>query len=620
MRKLTKSDFLKVVRAVSDKINVWGRRHLSLAGRATLIRSSLLTIPMYLITHTNIPTGTLNAIERMARQFMWQKEAGKRGLHYVSWSDLCRPTAVGGLGFHASATWQGPLRARLAWNVVHDRESLLGRTILARYGTNLWGSSEGRSASITWKVLREGAAALRPILRWNIWDGSKIDILEDTWIANRCLARWPSFVAVDTIEGCTVGDFLDENLDWQRERVLHSFGPALADYIFGIPTRVGQGEDCPELINSQLGTTISALAYKENFLQLEYNFLWFKKFHLHPREHMFWWRITRGAIPTNSWLYRRGLVDLPNCPWGCNCEETVLHLTAHCEMLISTHEVLAKWGFSLPRFQNWEDMINGLALSAKQFASVGRLYCYVVYQVWRARNDKMHGRTFGTPAVLAANSLAMLPKSLWAAFFHSLVHPPPPPPPPPPGWVKFNVDASVRPNAVAGLGVVARDHVGKLLLVAGSLVEQWDVTRAEILAATAIRAAVEDWMFNMDGIIIEGDCRNAIKWLQGAFNRLNKLHLTTEGPDLSFLLDFRQVLFSNVPRQCNQPADFCADYASFGNFMWKACDDRNEPKNFDFSQGAGGVLKATSAVPWSASFMVETRTISDRLRSPNFRS
>ncbi|KAF1856259.1 hypothetical protein Lal_00048563 [Lupinus albus] len=33
-----------------------------------------------------------------------------------------------------------------------------------------------------------------------------------------------------------------------------------------------------------------------------------------------------------------------------------------------------------------------------------------------------------------------------------------------------------------------------------------------------------------------------------------------------------------------------------------------------------GVLKATSADPWSASFMVETRTVSDRLRAPNFRS
>ncbi|XP_020702564.1 uncharacterized protein LOC110114135 [Dendrobium catenatum] len=364
------------------------------------------------------------------------------------------------------------------------------------------------------------------------------------------------------------------------------FGPALAEYIFGIPTRVGQGEDCPELINLPVGTTISALAYREKFFQLEFDFLWFEKFRLHPREQMFWWRIIRGAIPTNSWLFRWGLVDLPSCPWGCNCEETVLHLTAHCGMLISTHEVLAKWGFALPMFQNWEDMLNGLSLSAKMNASVGRLYCYVVYQVWRARNDKVHGQAFGTPSVLAANALAMLPRCFampaweqWCTFqpfrMSSSTHWCTPP-----GWVKFNIDASVRPNSVAGLGVVARDHDGKLLLAVGSLVEQWDVTRAEILAAIAIRGAVEDWMFNIDGIIIEGDCRNAIKWLQGAFNRLNKLHLRTEGPDLSFLLDFRQVLFSNVPRQCNRPANFCANYAYFGNFMWKDCDDRNVPPSF----------------------------------------
>jgi hypothetical protein len=45
-----------------------------------------------------------------------------------------------------------------------------------------------------------------------------------------------------------------------------------------------------------------------------------------------------------------------------------------------------------------------------------------------------------------------------------------------------------------------------------------------------------------------------------------------------------------------------------------------EPKDFDFSKGAGGVLQATSTDPWLASFMVETRTVSDGLRAPNFRS
>ncbi|PKU70995.1 hypothetical protein MA16_Dca020983 [Dendrobium catenatum] len=148
---------------------------------------------------------------------------------------------------------------------------------------------------------------------------------------------------------------------------------------------------------------------------------------------------------------------------------------------------------------------------------------------------------------------------------------------PPPGWVKFNVDASVRANAVAGLGVIARDHTGRLIAAAGTLVEQWDVTMAEILAGLAFKGTVQEWMYNLDGIIIEGDCRNAIIWLQAAFNRLHKLHVQTDGPDLSFLLDFKQVIFQHVPRELNQPADYCANLACFGNFNWRDSDSRDIP-------------------------------------------
>ncbi|PKU64697.1 hypothetical protein MA16_Dca017639 [Dendrobium catenatum] len=172
-----------------------------------------------------------------------------------------------------------------------------------------------------------------------------------------------------------------------------------------------------------------------------------------------------------------------------------------------------------------------------------------------------------------ANLGAMVHLSvLWAVVFPLLVHPPPPP-----GWVKFNVDASVRPNAVAGLGVVARDHAGRMVVAVGTQVEQWDVTRAEILAGLAFQGAIEDWMHRLDGIIIESDCRNAIHWLQAAFNQLSKLHVQSDGPDLSFLLQFKQVIFQYTPRELNRPADFCANLACFGNFMWKECDSRDIP-------------------------------------------
>ncbi|XP_020702567.1 uncharacterized protein LOC110114137 [Dendrobium catenatum] len=563
MRKRVKSDFVKVVRSVSDKVNVWGRMHLSMAGSATLIQTLLLASAMYLMTHTAVPMGTLNAIERMARQFLWQKDPSKKGLHYVSWWELCCPITAGGLDFHASALWQSPLRARLAWAVLHHNGSLLGRTIAAKYGLDLWNVPAGCSASVTWKIIKDGVVALRPIIRWSIGNRECIEALNDTWITNRYLARWPSFFAVETIDGRMVSDFLDDNLGWNRELVLTSFGPVMTEHICAIPTRVGGDKDIPKLVNLPFGTTITAQAYKGNFRQDQYQFLWLRKFKLHPREQLFWWRILRGAIPSNRWLFRQNLNDHGDCPWNCNLAETVEHLTVSCEMLNVILRVLDGWGIAVPTFNSLDCLLAGFAQAAEQNPSGGQLYCYVVYQACVLATTK----SMVDPLERLRSLRLML---LWAVVFLLLVHPPP-------RWVKFNVDASVRPNAVAGLGVIARDHAGRLVAAVVTQVEQWDMTKAEILAGLAFQGAIEEWMHNLDGIIIECDCRSAVQWLQAAFNRLNKLHVQTDGPDLSFLLEFKHVIFQYAPRELNRPADYCANLACFGNFMWKDCDSRDIP-------------------------------------------
>ncbi|XP_028548291.1 uncharacterized protein LOC114578897, partial [Dendrobium catenatum] len=182
----------------------------------------------------------------------------------------------------------------------------------------------------------------------------------------------------------------------------------------------------------------------------------------------------------------------------------------------------------------------------------------------------IHGRPHGTPAVIAANALSMLPKPYsmplfeqWCTSQPSGLSPNRFWCTPPPGWAKFNVDASMQQSTVTGLGVVVRDHLGRLLVAAGSKIEHWDITTAEIMAALSIKDIMEPWMTELDGIIIEGDCRNAIRWLQGSFDRRNRLHLHTEGHDLTFLLEFKQVLFQFVPRASNAPADYCARLACF---------------------------------------------------------
>ncbi|XP_028554355.1 uncharacterized protein LOC114580564 [Dendrobium catenatum] len=430
MRKLVAFDFPKVVKNAMGKINSWGRRHLSLAGHATLIHTFLLAVPMYLMTHTTLPRSILVAIECMARRFLWQKDNASRGIHYVRWEELCHSTASGGLGFHASADWAGPLRARLAWDI----------------------------------------------------------------IGNLTLARWPTFFKVEALDGQTVSCLLDEHHNWNRDTIRDCLGEELANRVLNVQISTGDGSDSPELLHSHLAVTITSMAYNHGKVKAGFQFAWLRRLKLHPREQFFWWRLFQDALPTMEWLFRRGLSDSRNCPWGCPQLETLEHVAAHCDNLAASLSVLAKWGFHMPPVNSWIKLLRMLELAARDNASHGRLYCYTFW-------------SNGVPL----SPLDCLPTSFGA-------------PPPPPGWVKFNVDASLQPSGTAGLGIVARDVNGRLVVAVGKQIEHWDVTNVEIMAALAVKDAIRDWMMQMDGIIIEGDCLPAIKWLQTMFNYKSKDH------------------------------------------------------------------------------------------------
>ncbi|PKU60324.1 Putative ribonuclease H protein [Dendrobium catenatum] len=408
MRRLNGADFSKILRIAFEKINLWGRKHLSLAGRALLIRTSLLSVPMYAMTHISIPNGVLMAIEKMGRRFLWQKDASSRGMHYVGWKELCQPTEFGGLGFHCLTRWKGALRARVVWDLIQNKDSILYKVLVARYGMKIWEYDHGKKFSVTWKVIQDGAKVLRPILKWNIVDGSQIDVMHDVWIMNRNIAKWLTFVNIKEVENMKVCNLLNNSFQWNVEMVKHYFGNTMAERILDINISTKSQEDYPELIYSRLSMTVMAMAYRDD--------------------------------------------------------------------------------------------------------------------------------------------------NLWC--------------PPPPGWLKFNFDAALLPSNQVGLGVIARNQYGKLVVAAGRRIEHWDVLQAEMLAAMAIREIFMDWMFELDGIIIEGDCINAIRWLQRLNDRRNVIHRRVEGPDATFLQEFKQVLFQYTHRNSNCVANLCAHLALGNEFTF----------------------------------------------------
>ncbi|XP_020685649.1 uncharacterized protein LOC110101895 [Dendrobium catenatum] len=319
---------------VHEKVNLWGKKFLSLAGRALLINTSMLYVPMYVMTHTSIPNGVLNATEWLGRRFFWQTMLTV--VTALCWVEGPVPTDE--LGSVDGEVW------------------------------NEFVEMQGKSVSITRKVIQDGAKVLRPILRWNIGNGNQIDVLHDgNQILDRNIAKWPTFVDIGKVESMKIGNLLNNSLWWDEAKVEHCFGKIKAERITTIHLLSGSGED----MNSLGELTVELLKY------------------------------------------------------------------------------------------------------ADKNPSMGRIYCYTVYQVWRARNDMKHHQMCRSPSVIAAAVLSLLPKPFkWPILEQWSTNQPIRMPlklwcPHPPGWLKYNFDATLMPSNQAGLGMIVRDHFGKLVFSAG---------------------------------------------------------------------------------------------------------------------------------------------------------
>ncbi|KAK8914594.1 hypothetical protein KSP39_PZI024146 [Platanthera zijinensis] len=269
--------------------------------------------------------------------------------------------------------------------------------------------------------------------------------------------------------------------DWYEQRSHRRFlpsqffGPSLVDTIMQIPTYPAVVRDRLELNFQYSGKTIASMAYAACFPSPSADFSWLSRLGLRPRERLFWWRLAQDAIPTRYLLLRRGLTDSGVCPWGCPSPENRDHTMRGCSNVAAISRELHRWGIDMPAVQDWASFPALVSSTRKLNLGPLRVFCHVVYQHWRARNTKVHGREFGTPLILAATIMENINCStdFPSTRYWGTNRPDRPSPsifwcPPPPDWIKINVDGAVFPNNCAGIGVVVRNHRGAVQLAAGS--------------------------------------------------------------------------------------------------------------------------------------------------------
>lgn len=77
-----------VVEKVKAKLALWKRRMLSFAGRLTLIKSVLDSLPSYYISLFKLPKGVAKEIDKLRATFLWGSSEIRRKIHLVNWKKV----------------------------------------------------------------------------------------------------------------------------------------------------------------------------------------------------------------------------------------------------------------------------------------------------------------------------------------------------------------------------------------------------------------------------------------------------------------------------------------------------------------------------------------------------
>ncbi|RVW71573.1 putative ribonuclease H protein [Vitis vinifera] len=83
---------------VRRRLALWKRQYLSKGGRITLIKSMLVSIPLYQMSLFRMPKSVARRLEKLQRDFLWRGANGGNKAHLVKWEVVCADKEKGGLG------------------------------------------------------------------------------------------------------------------------------------------------------------------------------------------------------------------------------------------------------------------------------------------------------------------------------------------------------------------------------------------------------------------------------------------------------------------------------------------------------------------------------------------
>ncbi|RVW15964.1 putative ribonuclease H protein [Vitis vinifera] len=192
----------------------WKRQFISKGGRMTLIRSTLSSMPIYLMSLLRIPRAVSLRLEKIQRDFLWGGGALKKKPHLVKWDTVCLDKSKGGLGVRRLSILNRALLCKWNWRFANERDKLWRRVISRKFGEEEggWYSKEVREGFGVgfWKDIRKEGALLQNRVGFSVGNGRRVKFWKDNWCGNSTLCNsFPSLYAFASYKEAWIEEMWD---------------------------------------------------------------------------------------------------------------------------------------------------------------------------------------------------------------------------------------------------------------------------------------------------------------------------------------------------------------------------------------------------------------------------
>jgi len=188
--RVTSAKFQDVITRVENRLAGWKAKCLSLAGRLTLIQSTITAIPAYVMQSARLPRSVCDMLDKRIRRFLWGGTSLARKPHLVAWETVIKDKETGGLGIRSMRQLISAFLMKLGWRLKTEPATLWTRLLKEKYcrGREL-GTMAGRvrSCSNTWRGIMETMDLTNKGMGATIGDGRQTEFWNHKWLDGKTL-------------------------------------------------------------------------------------------------------------------------------------------------------------------------------------------------------------------------------------------------------------------------------------------------------------------------------------------------------------------------------------------------------------------------------------------------